>query len=239
MRAPGMQPVPVEVRVKVLPGLIPYHCNRECPWQISSLNCLLFQKEREQHENLSHVYYRLPACIDAESEAKKEDAITTENNSTNDWRKSSHCIEQLSQLICTTWDGDLISKTDRDYLVESGLADRAKGFNFLTEKGVRLLVSMGLLKNRCKTPETRGHYNRGKIECIDVLEQLAADGEDFRILNAIEYLWRHRHKNGHKDVKKAIDYQIRYLTGEWSKYNGDPIKEAVNAPIEDNVPVEL
>ena len=64
------------------------------------------------------------------------------------------------------------------------------------------------------------HYSRGKIECIDVLEQLAADGEDFRILNAIEYLWRHRHKNGNKDLRKAIDYITRKLTGEWSEYNG-------------------
>lgn len=50
------------------------------------------------------------------------------------------------------------------------------------------------------------HYTQGDIECIDVLEQLAADGHDFRILNAIKYLWRYRHKGGNESLRKAIWY---------------------------------
>jgi len=50
------------------------------------------------------------------------------------------------------------------------------------------------------------HYTQGKIECIEVLEQLAADGHDFRILNAIKYLWRYRHKGGNESLRKAIWY---------------------------------
>ena len=50
------------------------------------------------------------------------------------------------------------------------------------------------------------HYTQGAIECIEVLEQLAADGHDFRILNAIKYLWRYRHKGGTESLRKAIWY---------------------------------
>jgi len=55
------------------------------------------------------------------------------------------------------------------------------------------------------------HYTQGDIECIEVLEQLAADGHDFRILNAIKYLWRYRHKGGDESLRKAIWYIDRVL----------------------------
>ena len=56
-------------------------------------------------------------------------------------------IEQLRQLITCTWDGNLISKYDRDQLVKAGLAERANGgWNFITAKGVEYLVTLGYLK---------------------------------------------------------------------------------------------
>jgi hypothetical protein len=56
------------------------------------------------------------------------------------------------------------------------------------------------------------HYaNQGQIECIEVLEQLAGNGEDFRILNAIKYLWRWRHKGGVESLKKAVWYIQRVI----------------------------
>ena len=56
------------------------------------------------------------------------------------------------------------------------------------------------------------HYaQQGQIECIDVLEQLAEDGHDFRILNAIKYLWRYRHKGGDESLSKAVWYIDRVL----------------------------
>jgi len=55
------------------------------------------------------------------------------------------------------------------------------------------------------------HYTQGGIECIEVLEQLAADGHDFRILNAIKYLWRYRHKGGDESLRKSIWYIQRVL----------------------------
>lgn len=47
------------------------------------------------------------------------------------------------------------------------------------------------------------HYTSGDIECITVLEQLNADGVDFRALWAMKYLWRAHRKNGLEDLKKA------------------------------------
>ena len=55
------------------------------------------------------------------------------------------------------------------------------------------------------------HYTQAGIECIDVLEQLAGDGHDFRILNAIKYLWRYRHKGGQESLAKAVWYIERVL----------------------------
>lgn len=55
------------------------------------------------------------------------------------------------------------------------------------------------------------HYTQGGIECIDVLEQLAKDGHDFRILNAMKYLWRYRHKGGDESLRKAQWYIERVL----------------------------
>lgn len=56
------------------------------------------------------------------------------------------------------------------------------------------------------------HYAvQGQLECIEVLEQLGADGHDFRILNAMKYLWRYRHKGGQESLRKAIWYIQRVI----------------------------
>lgn len=54
--------------------------------------------------------------------------------------------EQLLQLCRIVWDGDLISKSDRDSLVEKGFAQRIDGgFNFITADGVQYLRNAGLI----------------------------------------------------------------------------------------------
>ena len=74
------------------------------------------------------------------------------------------------------------------------------------------------------------HYaSQGKIECIEVLEQLAQDGEDFCILNALKYLWRWRHKNGVQDLEKAVWYIQRVI-------NRHKPKEAPHKPKEASAP---
>jgi hypothetical protein len=55
-------------------------------------------------------------------------------------------IEQLEQLTTATWDGNLISKTDRDELVKIGYAEKCNGWNFITANGIIVLTNLGILK---------------------------------------------------------------------------------------------
>ncbi len=61
------------------------------------------------------------------------------------------------------------------------------------------------------------HYNSSnahcecgrQIECIDVTR-----GMNFSLGNAIKYIWRHKHKNGIEDLKKArwyLDDEIKAM----------------------------
>ena len=58
------------------------------------------------------------------------------------------------------------------------------------------------------------HYNAGKIECIDAIEE-AVKGlygkEAFATGNAIKYLWRWKRKGGKEDLKKAVWYINRLI----------------------------
>ena len=62
--------------------------------------------------------------------------------------------EVLMQLFVQgpTWDGNLISKAERDALVDRGFADRWNGWNFLTQEGVEAAVASG--------KSARGWYDR-------------------------------------------------------------------------------
>jgi len=58
------------------------------------------------------------------------------------------------------------------------------------------------------------HYADDQFECIDVM--MATQGldatQDFCILNAFKYLYRHRKKGGIEDLKKA-DWYLQYAIG--------------------------
>lgn len=56
-------------------------------------------------------------------------------------------LDQLLQLVRIVWDGDLISKGDRDSLVEMGFATRCEGFNIITRRGIKYLCQRGRLSN--------------------------------------------------------------------------------------------
>ncbi len=57
------------------------------------------------------------------------------------------------------------------------------------------------------------HYETGKFECIDVMEETQGTEAvmDFCICNALKYLYRHKRKNGIEDIKKAKWYINKYL----------------------------
>lgn len=57
------------------------------------------------------------------------------------------------------------------------------------------------------------HYETNGIECFDAI--LASQGKNFAmafcICNAQKYIWRHQHKNGVDDIKKAKWYIDKYI----------------------------
>ena len=58
------------------------------------------------------------------------------------------------------------------------------------------------------------HYADDQFECIDVMmDTQGLDAtQDFCILNAFKYLYRHRKKGGIEDLKKA-DWYLQYAIG--------------------------
>lgn len=52
------------------------------------------------------------------------------------------------------------------------------------------------------------HYETGKFECIDVMEEVFGREavKDFCLCNSFKYLYRHKKKNGLEDLQKAYWY---------------------------------
>lgn len=60
--------------------------------------------------------------------------------------KGIYHSDTLMQLFVQgpTWDGNLVSKQERDAMVQSGLCERWDGWNWLTGEGVEAAVAGGL-----------------------------------------------------------------------------------------------
>lgn len=59
--------------------------------------------------------------------------------------KEYEICDALKQLVTPRWDGNLNSKTQRDYLVKQGLVERTMGWNFLTARGIELCITLKIL----------------------------------------------------------------------------------------------
>lgn len=62
------------------------------------------------------------------------------------------------------------------------------------------------------------HYNVGKIEVIDAIEDWKLG---FHEGNVVKYVARHKHKNGLEDLKKAAWYLSRLIQNLSEKENED------------------
>lgn len=82
-------------------------------------------------------------------------------------------------------------------------------------------------KNKPDLVNHPSHYETGKFECIDVMEE--ALGRDvvkgFCIGNAFKYLYRAKRKNGLEDLKKAQWYLNRVISMEDEDNTKDPYAE--------------
>lgn len=59
------------------------------------------------------------------------------------------------------------------------------------------------------------HYTAGDVECIDAIRAaLGPDGfRAYCVGNVIKYNWRHKHKNGMEDLRKASVYLLWAING--------------------------
>lgn len=80
------------------------------------------------------------------------------------------------------------------------------------------LAKSGYISRKHKKAENdnvnhQSHYETGKYQCIDVMEETQGTEavKDFCICNAFKYIYRHSHKNGLEDVKKAVWYLNKYI----------------------------
>jgi hypothetical protein len=71
------------------------------------------------------------------------------------------------------------------------------------------------------------HYTSGDIECIDAIRAALGDKfEGFLIGNVFKYCWRHDHKNGLEDLKKAQWYLQKAIDEkEKTKKYADMVRE--------------
>lgn len=77
--------------------------------------------------------------------------------------------EQLKQLLTATWDGNLISKTDRDYLVTTGYAQRRKGWNIATPWGVEVAANLKLTHSNDQAVKRPDPFTVVSVSCAGVV----------------------------------------------------------------------
>jgi len=59
------------------------------------------------------------------------------------------------------------------------------------------------------------HYNQGKFETIEIIEDITGDGfEGYLLGNIIKYLARYKYKNGVEDLRKARWYLDKLIQEE-------------------------
>ena len=113
--------------------------------------------------------------------------------------------------------------------VEDYVKERFEMFNYYKEN-----ERVNKPKNEPDLVNHPSHYETGKFECIEVMEE--ALGRDvvkgFCIGNAFKYLYRAKRKNGLEDLKKAQWYLNRVISMEDADNTKDPYVEQ-NARLKD------
>lgn len=76
-----------------------------------------------------------------------------------------------------------------------------------------LCINSEILEKKTDNINHPQHYTYSKYECIEVMTDIFGPEavKDFCICNAFKYFWRHKHKNGLEDIKKAKWYVDKYI----------------------------
>ena len=84
------------------------------------------------------------------------------------------------------------------------------------------------------------HYTSGDIECIDAIRAALGDKfEGFLIGNVIKYCWRHDHKNGLEDLKKAQWYLRKVIDEKEKTENAKKYSDMMREKLPEGVSVAL
>lgn len=67
--------------------------------------------------------------------------------------------------------------------------------------------------NKSDNVNSPSHYNTGKFEVIDIIEDRLTDEEleGYYMGNVLKYICRYKYKNGMEDLKKAVWYINRLI----------------------------
>ena len=96
--------------------------------------------------------------------------------------------DQLMQIFRgSVWDGDLISKTDRDYLVKFELVEKCTGgWNIITPKGITYLSELGFILSGPMPPKSVKVFERESDDVVLI------DGKHYHAMSDLEtadFVW--------------------------------------------------
>ena len=138
-------------------------------------------------------------------------------------RKNAIDLNKYYKVVKKYEDGGISIYNPRTgYLVRLSRDDFALSYTF-----VKPVDKEEKTKNEPDLVNHPSHYETGKFECIEVMEE--ALGRDvvkgFCIGNAFKYLYRAKRKNGLEDLKKAQWYLNRVISMEDEDNTTDPYVE--------------
>lgn len=128
------------------------------------------------------------------------------------------CGEQNGCRSCPLYNGCGECSFDGFNIISAENVERAYNLAYNSEKKTTNLdtIANPIQREEINHPD---RYISGGFECIDVM--LAVFGEEavqnFCVLNAFKYIWRHNQKGGAEDIKKAVWYLNKFVELEGMK----------------------
>jgi hypothetical protein len=152
---------------------------------------------------------------EGEADCRYHDAMDIYRRATKsfellDWKGSYEELLAIYEYLNTPTDMvDIFNRADREA--------RRKKQHFSKEEMAELMKRIETIKPDSVNHPT--HYaDSCSLECIDVMELILGDDHfaGFLLGNAFKYLWRHKHKGGKEDLRKAKWYLNKFAVDQTS-----------------------
>lgn len=182
------------------------------------------------------------SIVEGEADCRYHDAMETYRRAAKsfemlDWHGSYEELLAIYEYLQTPTEMvDIFNRTDRENKrkineLESRVARESGRYPWLKDVAVEITkckaedyIPLGELKKRTESPDPvdhPAHYaDTCSLECIDVMELILGDDHfaGFLLGNAFKYLWRHKHKGGKEDLRKAKWYLDKFA-GDQTSYD--------------------